>query len=137
MLFRQGEDSAQTPENCSGEISVWLNLTCLFGRHEQLKAWCESRSRLRQECSQGLKYVELMDGCHRQGTGSRVQFSLAQRNYFFTSGGYFFRSLAAALLMFFCFFSGLALASSVFEATPRHMSCFVPGSYMLKSSWPT
>ena len=57
--------------------------------------------------------------------------------YFFTSGGYFLRSFVTALLMFFSFFSGLALGSNVFDATPLQTSCLVLGSYMLKSNCPT
>ena len=60
-----------------------------------------------------------------------------RRNHFFTCGGYFFRSFSTALLMFFCFFSGLALGSSVFEADPLQTNCFAAGSYMLTSNWPT
>ena len=58
-------------------------------------------------------------------------------HYFFTSGGYFFRSFSTALLMFFCFFSGFALGSRVFEAVPLQTNCFAAGSYMLMSNCPT
>lgn len=56
--------------------------------------------------------------------------------YFFASGGYFFKSFATALLMFFCCFSGLALGSIVLVATPRQTrSCFAE-SYISKANCP-
>lgn len=60
-----------------------------------------------------------------------------ESDYFFTSGGYFFKSFATALLRFFSCLSGLAFGSMVLETVPRQTRSFFADSYMSRSNCPT
>ena len=59
-----------------------------------------------------------------------------QWNSYSTGGGYFLRSFAIALFMFFSTFAGSLPEPSVLLAAPRQTCFFVPTSYMSRFSVP-